>query len=204
MAAGRVISAAWVAVLFGQAVGGGGRRGPSGSPLDVVSADGSTSLRSALANIRSAVAPDGIPGMLRDAEFVYAAEKQAGTRWVLSACRALGVANVLLGRRQDAIDAFSEALALTSERPELAHVRVFCLGYLAFAATETGDRRSAERWVAEAMALVEGAHLEATAQSTVATRRQRSCDSSAVTTWRPRATSSGSGGSVRCSMASRG
>ncbi len=162
------ISAAWVAVLLGQAVRG--RRfvaAAERSPLDVASADGSTSLRSALANVRSAVAPDGIHGMLRDAEFVYAAEKQAGTRWVLSACRALGVANVLLGRRHEAIAAFSEALALTSDRPELAHVRVFCLGYLAFAATETGDRRSAERWVAEAMALVEGAHLEAIAQSTV-------------------------------------
>ena len=83
--------------------------------------------------------------MLRDAEFVYAAEKQAGTRWLVAACRALGTANMLLGRPQEAIDAFGEALALSSHRPELAHVRVFCLGYMAFAATEMDDRRNAQR-----------------------------------------------------------
>ena len=73
------IAAAWAAVLLGHPVrarwfvAAAERR-----PLDVASADGSTSLRSALANVRSAVAPDGIHGMLRDAEFVYAAEKQRG------------------------------------------------------------------------------------------------------------------------------
>ena len=112
-------------------------------PLDVASADGATSLRSALALVRTALAPDGVHAMLRDAELVYASEKQAGTRWLVGACRALGTANMLLGRPQEAIDAFGEVLALTSDRPELAHVRIFCLGYLAFAATETG--RSAKR-----------------------------------------------------------
>ena len=89
--------------------------------------------------------------MLRDAEFVYSAEKPESTRWLLGACRALGTANVLLGRPQEAIDVFGEALALSSDRPELAHARLFCLGYLAFAAAEMGDRRNAQRWAIEAL-----------------------------------------------------
>ena len=52
-------------------------------PLDVASADGASSLRSALANVRTALAPDGIPQMLRDAELVYVSEKKAGTRWLI-------------------------------------------------------------------------------------------------------------------------
>ena len=62
------------------------------------------------------MAPDGIPQMLSDAEFVYASEKKAGTRWLLSGCRAMGVAYVLLGRPQEAITALREALALSSDQ----------------------------------------------------------------------------------------
>ena len=133
------IAAAWVSVLLGDPVGA--RRFVAAAerkPLDVPSADGATSLRSALAIVRSAVAPDGIHGMLRDAEFAYTAEKHESTRWLLGACRALGTANALLGRPQEAIDVFGEALALSSHRPELAHIRVYCLSYMAFAATEIG------------------------------------------------------------------
>ena len=89
--------------------------------------------------------------MLRDAEFVYIAEKTDGTRRLLSACRALGTANALLGRPQEAIDVFGEALALSGHRPELAHVRLYCLSYMAFAATDIGDRRNAQRWAVEAL-----------------------------------------------------
>ncbi len=163
------IAAAWVAVLLGDPVGA--RRFVAAAerrPLDMPSADGATSLRSALALVRTVVAPDGIHGMLRDAEFVYTAEKQAGTRWLLGACRALGTANALLGRPQEAIDVFGEALALSSHRPELAHVRLFCLGYMAFAATEMGDRRNTQRWAVEALQLVEEARLDEVAQSTIA------------------------------------
>ena len=163
------IAAAWVSVLLGDPVRA--RRFVAAAermPLDVASADGATSLRSALANVRSAVAPDGIHGMLRDAEFVYAAEKPDGTRRLLSACRALGTARVLLGRPQEAIDVFGEALALSSHRPDLAHVRLYCLAYMAFAATEIGDRRNAQRWAVEALQLVEEARLDEAAQSTIA------------------------------------
>ena len=101
------IAAAWVAALLGDPVQA--RRfiaAAERKPLDVPSADGASSLRSALAIVRCVVAPDGIHGMLRDAEYVYAAEKRESSRWLLSACRALGTANVLLGRPQEALDAF--------------------------------------------------------------------------------------------------
>ncbi len=163
------IAAAWVGVLLGDPIRA--RRFVAAAerrPLDVASADGATSLRSALANVRTAIAPDGVPGMLRDAEFVYTAEKHEGTRRLLSACRALGTANLLLGRPQEAIEVFGEALALASHRPELAHVRLFCLGYMAFAATEIGDRRNAQRWAVEALLLVEEARLDEIAQSAIA------------------------------------
>ena len=141
------IAAAWAAALLGDPVRA--RRfiaAAERKPLDVASADGASSLRSALAIVRCVVAPDGIHGMLRDAEYVYAAEKRESSRWLLSACRALGTANVLLGRPQEALDAFGEALALCGNRPELAHIQLYCLSYMAFAAAETGDRRHAQRW----------------------------------------------------------
>jgi ATP/maltotriose-dependent transcriptional regulator MalT len=71
--------------------------------LDGVSPDRASSLRSSLASLRTLVAPDGISQMLLDAELAYASEKQAGSRWLASGCRAMGVAYVLLGRLQEAI-----------------------------------------------------------------------------------------------------
>ena len=163
------IAAAWVFLYLGDAVRA--RRFVAAAeqgPLDVASADGASSLRSALANLRTVLAPDGIPQMLRDAELVYASEKKAGTRWLLSACRAMGVAYVLLGRPQEAITVLREALARSSHQPELAHARVVSLGYLAFAAAEIGNRRDTQRWAVEATLLVADEHLEETAYSAIA------------------------------------
>jgi LuxR family maltose regulon positive regulatory protein len=163
------LAAAWVFFYGGAAarakrfIAAAARR-----PLDVASADGASSLRSSLASLRTLLAPDGIPEMLRDAELVYASEKQAGTRWLASGCRAMGMAYVLLGRPQEAITVLREALALLRDHPELAHVRVVCLGYLAFAAAELGNRRDVQRWALEATWLVDEAHLEESAGSAVA------------------------------------
>jgi DNA-binding CsgD family transcriptional regulator len=137
-------------------------------PLDVASPDGASSLRSSLANIRTVMAPDGIPQMLRDGELTYASEKQSGTRWLASGCRAMGVAYVLLGRPQEAITVLREGLALLSDQPELAHVRVVSLGYLAFAAAELDNRRDLQRWAVEATWLVGEARIHETAGSAVA------------------------------------
>ena len=163
------IAAAWVFGYLGDAARA--RRFVAAAergPLDVASADGASSLRSALANLRTALAPDGIPQMLRDAELVYASEKKVGTRWLLSGCRAMGVAYVLLGRPQEAITVLREALARSSDQPELAHARVFSLGYLAFAATEMGNRRDAQRWAVEATWLVAQEHLDETVYGAIA------------------------------------
>jgi LuxR family transcriptional regulator, maltose regulon positive regulatory protein len=137
-------------------------------PLDEASPDGASSLRSSLASLRTILAPDGIPRMLRDGELAYASEKQADTRWLASACRAMGVAHVLLGWPQEAITVLREGLALLRDHRELAHVRIVCLGYLAFAAAELGNRRDLQRWAVEATWLVDEAHLHETAGSAVA------------------------------------
>jgi LuxR family transcriptional regulator, maltose regulon positive regulatory protein len=163
------LAAAWVCFYGGDAARA--RRFIAAAerwPLDEASPDGASSLRSSLASVRTLVAPDGIPRMLRDAELVYASEKQAGTRWLASGCRAMGVAYVLLGRPQEGISVLREALALLRDHPELAHVRVACLGYLAFAAAELGNRRDLQRWAVEATWLVDEAHLHEAAGSAVA------------------------------------
>jgi LuxR family maltose regulon positive regulatory protein len=131
--------------------------------LDVPSPDGATSLRSALACLRAAMGPDGIPRMLQDAELVCAAEKNAGTRWYLSGARALGMAYVLLGRPQEAIVPLREVI---SSR-QFPAVRIMSLAYLAFAARELGNRRDAHRWAAQAAIGVEEEHLEETAYSAI-------------------------------------
>ena len=137
-------------------------------PLDEASPDGASSLRSSLASLRTILAPDGIPQMLRDAELVYASEKAAGTRWLASGCRAMGMAHVLLGRPQEATTALGEALSLLGDQDALAHVRVACLGYLVFAAAEMNERRDVQRWAVEATWLAAEARLEGTAGGAIA------------------------------------
>jgi LuxR family transcriptional regulator, maltose regulon positive regulatory protein len=137
-------------------------------PLDGASPDGASSLRSSVANIRTVLAPDGITRMLDDGELVCASEKQAGARWLVSGCRAVGVANVLLGRPQEAVTVLREALALLRDRPEVSHSRVVCLGYLAFAAAEMHRRRDLQRWAVEATQLVTETHLEETGGGAIA------------------------------------
>jgi LuxR family transcriptional regulator, maltose regulon positive regulatory protein len=163
------IAAAWVFGYLGDAARA--RRFlvvAESAPLELASQDEAFALRSALANLRSAMAPDGIPQMLRDAELGYACEKKMGTRWVLSARRAIGAAYVLLGRPQQAIAVLRDSLALSTDRPELSHTRVFTLGYLVFAATELGDRRDAQRWAVEAGWLVAQQQLHDTIYGAIA------------------------------------
>jgi LuxR family transcriptional regulator, maltose regulon positive regulatory protein len=163
------LAAAWVFFYGGDAVRA--RRFIAAAerwPLDEPSPDGASSLRSSLASLRTLLAPEGIPQMLRDGELVYESEKQAGTRWLASGCRAMGAAYVLLGQPQEAIIVLREGLALLRDHRELAHVRVACLGYLVFAAAELGNRRDLQRWAVEATWLVDEAHLHETAGSAVA------------------------------------
>ena len=104
--------------------------------------------------------------MLRDAELVLEAERNARSRWYFSGARALGTAYVLLGRPQEAIDPLLEVVS--SRQPEVAPLRVMSLGYLVFAARELGNRRDAHRWAAQAMMAVEEERLEGTVFSAIA------------------------------------
>ena len=76
--------------------------------------------------------------MLTDGLFVSAMERSAGTTRTHCGCRIVGVANVLLGRPDEAIAPLEEAVLLTG--PEGARLeRVFCLGYLALAHLDRGE-----------------------------------------------------------------
>jgi LuxR family maltose regulon positive regulatory protein len=121
--------------------------------VDRPSADGASSIRSSLANLRSALAYRGIQQMLTDAEYVYATERETGHRWLAESCRAIGMANLLLGRPDHAIAALREAL-MASTSPVLAPTMVLCLGYLTFAAAETGRWAEARKWAREAKAVI--------------------------------------------------
>jgi len=163
------IAAAWVFTLLGEAEKAerfvlDAEQGD----LDVPSADGATSVRSALANLRSALAPRGIHQMLADGEFVYAAEREKRTRWLFGGCRAIGIANVLLGRSDAAIVALREALMLSDDDPELAYPRVVCLGYLAFASADLEAWPDAHKWGREAKALVAEHRFDNTMSAAVA------------------------------------
>ena len=164
------IAAAWVYLLIGDAETAArfllaAERGD----LDVPSADGATSLRSSLANVRSTLGPGGIHQMLADAEFMYAVESEQQTRWVSAGCRAIGTANVMLGRPEAAIEAFQEALMLYDpSRPELALARVLCLSYVAFAAVDMGAWPDARKCAQEAKALVLEHRLDQTLAAAIA------------------------------------
>ncbi|HVN61059.1 MAG TPA: LuxR C-terminal-related transcriptional regulator [Gaiellaceae bacterium] len=161
------IAAAWAAAYQGDAERASRFIAAAGRwPLDAASADGATSLRSALACLRAAVAPDGVTQMLSDAELVCASEKRAGTRWYFSGARAVGTAYLLLGRPEEAIDRLREVMS--SHQHEVAPWRILALGYSAFAAMELGERRDAHRWAAQAMMAVGEEHLEETLYGAVA------------------------------------
>jgi LuxR family maltose regulon positive regulatory protein len=131
--------------------------------LAVTSTDGTTSLRSSLMLLRATLAPNGVAQMLADAESVCAAEgRAANTRWLLDGVRAAGNANLLLGRPDEAVAAFREAVELTTGHPEASHVKIACLGFLAFALAETGSWPAARKSAHEATAVSAAERLEQT------------------------------------------
>ena len=138
--------------------------------------------------------------MLRDGEFVVAAETRGGTRWVTLGWRAVGVAHLLMGRTEEAIAAFSEVVALTRGHRDLNHVTLTCLGYSALAAAEEGDWRRARKWARDAYALTNETGLEHIINLCPRTRPTRPCcNTMACLTRRPRRSSTcgGSSGGAR-------
>jgi LuxR family transcriptional regulator, maltose regulon positive regulatory protein len=74
---------AWVSLFSGQAAEAWrlAAAANTAGDLDVPSPDGATSLRSTLAHLRATLGSDGISQMLRDAEFVVAAERNSWRLW---------------------------------------------------------------------------------------------------------------------------
>ena len=124
--------------------------------LDVASPDGATSLRSSLANLRSALGTGGLHQMLEDGRFIQSSERPTRTRWLIGGCRAAGIALLLLGRVDEAIDPLEEAVLLTEDHDELRSVRILCLGYLALAHLDRGEVPRAGSLVAETELLIAG------------------------------------------------
>jgi LuxR family maltose regulon positive regulatory protein len=165
------LAAAWVCLM----VGNNERaerlvRAVEERDLDVPSSDGATSLRSTLATIRGSLGFRGANQMLADGEYVYAAESQTNTHWVVGGCRAIGSAHMLLGHPQEAIAALEEGISLDN-RPELRQRRLTslsCFSFLAFAAADSGDWPTARKRAREASALVAEHRFEHATPGTVA------------------------------------
>ena len=155
------LSAAWVYMLLGQTDEAQRfARAAEEGDLDVPAADGAASLRSSLANFSAALGSRGIHQMLADADSVRAAEREGRTRWLFGGFVRAGIAQFLLGRPDDAIGTFREGLTLTSGHPELSHVKIVCLGYLAFACAEAGNESAARKSAQEAGGIAAEERLE--------------------------------------------
>jgi len=125
-------------------------------------ADEALSFRTALARFRAHLADRGVHRMLADAELVRDAEREATTPSFLEASLAAGTASLLLGQPNLAAEELRESLALSRDRPELVHVRIQGLGYLSFAAAQTGDWPTARKTAQESAALSAREGLEHT------------------------------------------
>jgi LuxR family maltose regulon positive regulatory protein len=153
------IAAAWLYSSLGDSVMAQQYAVAAGrAEMDQPSADGASSIRSSLANLRSVLAYRGIHQMLTDAEYVYAAERETSARWLAESSRTIGVANLLLDRPAEAIAALREALMVATS-PGLAATKVLCLDYLTFAGAETGRWLEARKWAREAKALTAECNL---------------------------------------------
>ncbi|HXA31145.1 MAG TPA: LuxR C-terminal-related transcriptional regulator, partial [Acidimicrobiales bacterium] len=115
--------------------------------LDRPSADGASSMRAAMRNLRGALGLGGARQMLADGLSVIESERPERTRWVIGGYRAVGTAQMILGRENDASDAFQEVLVLTENHPQAQHTRLFSLGCLALINFDRSDDDRAEHYV---------------------------------------------------------
>ena len=143
--------------------------------------------------------------MLRDAELGYACEKKMGTRWLLSARRAMGAAYLLLGRPQEAIAVLRESLAL-SQRPTRSRphsgLHVSAIWSSRPPSWAIGETRNDGRSKRAGWSPSNTSTTRSTAPSR--TRQERSRTTNAVTRRRPHASSRTSGGSAHCSARAHG
>ena len=106
--------------------------------------------------------------MLEDAEFVCASESRARTRWLFGGFLGAGIAHLLLGRHDEAVRTFREALTLTSGHSELPRQgRVPRL--LGVRPRGDGQRTAARRAAGAAMALSAAERLDGSLLGDIAT-----------------------------------
>jgi LuxR family transcriptional regulator, maltose regulon positive regulatory protein len=118
--------------------------------LDRPSADGSSSLRAAMINLRAALGLGGADQILADGLSVIGSEGPRHTRSLPGGYRATGTAHLVLGQDLEAVADFEEVLFLTADHMDDRHSRVFSLGCLALAQADLGHWEQAESCVRNA------------------------------------------------------
>jgi LuxR family maltose regulon positive regulatory protein len=151
------VMAVWVWALTGDAPRARRALGiAERSVFDEPMPDGSASLASAVARARATLAPDGVDGMIEDAERAVRLESR-GSHWYTMATLLLGVARMLGGEREEAAQAFAQAArwGRAEQRPDAS----FALGLHALMAADAGDWVTAIVCARDARQLVDSANL---------------------------------------------
>ena len=120
------------------------------------SADGATSPRAAMLNLRGTLGTGGAAQTLEDGRSVIESELPSRSRRLLGGYRNVGVGQLFLGHHAEAIDAFNETIVLTEMNPATRYVRMYCLGMLALAYGDLGDWARADRYTRQAEEIVTG------------------------------------------------
>jgi len=123
-------------------------------------ADGSLSVFAAIAMMRSMIAPNGVPGVVSDAEVVRLAGNHDHNPFWGLATGIQATAYAQLGEDDLARDRFAEAY------PTISHLPMFAAGtlsYLAVLDLRAGDLTTAQRRASSALSIAERHHLEALA-----------------------------------------
>jgi LuxR family maltose regulon positive regulatory protein len=151
------IMAFWAWALTGEAaLASRALRIAETSAFDGPMPDGSASLASAVARARAALMPDGVDGMLVDAERAVELEPP-GSDWHTMASLLLGVAHMLRGERNEAAQALTQAALFgrAEQRPGAS----FALGLHSLMAADAGDWGTAAACARDARRLVDAANL---------------------------------------------
>jgi LuxR family maltose regulon positive regulatory protein len=139
------IAAGWVCARVGDPRAFQFLASASQLPLDRPAAGGASSLRTAFASLRAAVGIDGLHQILADGRWLYDDEVSRRPRVLIDACRAIGSAQVSLGRPDEAIPHLAEALLLCRDRTATPDDMALVQGYKAFAHLDLGQLDAARR-----------------------------------------------------------
>jgi LuxR family maltose regulon positive regulatory protein len=157
----------WIHALQGQASEAGRWLDIATRGVDnVAPPDGSTSARPWIALLRAGMCPDGVEQMLRDAEDALD-ELPSDNSWRPVGLLLQGVAHLLLGDDERG-DSILEEAAEAAGRTGATDTRVVAISERSLLAAARDDPASAERLSMQAHELVEEAHLDGYATSSIA------------------------------------